>query len=142
MLEINYSLLIQIGNFIILILILNIILYRPIRKILGRRNDEMSSLQKMIDDFRDRFVRNEKDLEGNMIGARKEGYKEKEDLKGEGLDEERALLQDAASSTEEKIRKARNDMRDRVVKVRNSLQSEMEVFSKELAEKILGRSIS
>ncbi len=41
MLEINNTLIIQIANFLVLLFLLNIILYKPIRKILGQRQEEM-----------------------------------------------------------------------------------------------------
>jgi len=141
MLEINYSLFVQIANFLFLLFILNILLYRPIRKVLSRRNDEMNSFQNLIEDYQDRFARDEKDLKNNMIEARKEGFKEKEAFKGEGLEEEKGILKEATTSAEEKIGKARDEMQENLVNVRQSLQSEVEGFSKELAEKILGRSI-
>ena len=141
MLEINYTVFIQIANFLILLFLLNTLLFKPIRKILSQRNDQMDSFQKIIENFKNKFFRHEKDLEQNMIEARKEGHKEKDGLKGEGLAEEREMLQEAFSSTENKIDKARNEIQVKLVDVGRALQSEVDVFSKELAEKILGRSI-
>lgn len=141
MLEINYTVFIQIANFLILLFLLNTLLFKPIRKILSQRNDQMDSFQKIIENFKNKFFRHEKDLEQNMIEARKEGHKEKDGLKGEGLAEEREMLQEAFSSTEKKIDKARNEIQVKLVDVGRALQSEVDVFSKELAEKILGRSI-
>ena len=141
MLEINYTLFIQIANFLILLLLLNTILYKPIRKILGQRNDQVNLFQKMIEEFKNKFFRHEKDLERNRIEVRKEGHKEKDGLKGEGLAEEREMLQEALASTEKEIDKARNEIQVKLVDARQALQAEVDVFSKELAEKILGRSI-
>ncbi|MFH0845308.1 MAG: hypothetical protein V1930_07510 [Pseudomonadota bacterium] len=141
MLEINFSLVIQIVNFLVLLFLLNIFLYRPIRKILSERHNEMTSLQDMIGDFQTKLSQYKNDLEGKTLGARKEGFKEKEDLKNVGLEEERTLLQGAMSSAEQKMGTAREEIKGKMVDVRQSLQSEVDSFSKELAEKILGRSI-
>ena len=147
MLEIDYSLWppgtlwIQIANFLVLLFILNIILYRPVRKILGKRKDEMDSFQEMIGDFQDKSGRYVKELEGSRIEARNSGFKEKEVLKDQGLEEEKDIVQEASSSSEEKIGKAREEIEERLADVRQSLQAEVEGFSQELAEKMLGRSI-
>ena len=147
MLDIQYSLWppgslwIQVANFLFLLFLLNIILYRPVRKILSERKSEMDSFQGMIGDFQDRSATCEKDLAENEIGARKEGHKEKEGLKSEGLEEEKGLVQEAMSAAEGRIGKAKEDIRQRAVDVRKSLEAEVALFSKELAEKILGRSI-
>ena len=81
MLKVDYTLFVQIANFLFLLFLLNIILYRPIRKILGRRTEEMDSYQDAIGDFQNRSARHSTELEENMAEARKEGYREKENLK-------------------------------------------------------------
>jgi F-type H+-transporting ATPase subunit b len=141
MLKIDYTLFIQIANFLFLLFILNILLFRPIRKILGRRAEEINSSKGMMGDFQNRAARYEKELEENIAGARREGYKEKEDLKDEGLEQEKELLKDATSSSGEKIGKAKQQIKSSADHVRQSLENEVAVFSRELAEKILGRSI-
>ena len=141
MLKIDYTVFFQIANFLILLFILNIVLFRPIRKILGQRKDEMTALKQRIEDFLKKFGRHEKDLKENMVEARKEGYQEKEGLKSAGLEQEKTMLQEATSSAEEKIAVAKEEIQQKAADARQSLETEVAAFSKELAEKILGRSI-
>ena len=91
MLKLDYSVFIQIANFLILIFILNIVLYRPIRRILGQRKDEMNTLQGATGDYQSKAARYAEQLEENMAGARREGYKEKEEKRAEGLDLEKTI---------------------------------------------------
>jgi len=141
MISVDHSLFIQIANFLLLLFLLNIILYRPIRKILGKRTDEMNTFQAMIDDFKNKSIQYEKDLEDDKMGARKEGFEEKENFKKEGLEEEKGMLQEAITAAEEEINKVKKEIELTVVDVRQSLEDEVTLFSKDLAEKILGRSI-
>lgn len=141
MLEINASLFIQIANFLILLFLLNLILYRPIRRILAQRGQEMGSLEKAVEGFKGKALQHEKDLQEGFLELRKEGFKEKEGLKGAGLHEEKGILYEAASLAEGRLGKARDEIRNRMVEVRESLQSQVGGLSKELAEKILGRGI-
>ena len=141
MISVDYSLFIQIANFLLLLFLLNIILYRPIRKILGKRSDEMNSFQRMIDDFLNKSTQGEKDLEENKGVARKEGFKEKENFKKEGLEEEKGVLQEAITKTEEEVKQAKEEIKLKIADVRQSLEDEVALFSRDLAEKILGRSI-
>ncbi len=141
MLEINFTLLLQVITFLLLVFLLNIILYRPIRKILAQRSEETDSLQGMIDEFQHRSEEGEKGIEEGMLQARKEGYVEKENLKGDGLEQEKGILQVANSRLEEKIGGARKELEKKISAARRALEGEMTNFSNELAEKILGRSI-
>ncbi len=141
MLNIDYSLFIQIANFLFLLILLNIILYRPIRRILIRRKNEMSSMEEIAQDLRRKADKYSEEFEENLSDMKKKGLKEKGDLKNQGIEEEREMLRNTYSSVEEKIHKTRIDIQDRVSQVRQSLQTELETFSHELAEKILGRDI-
>jgi F-type H+-transporting ATPase subunit b len=141
MLKLDYSVFIQIANFLILIFILNIVLYRPIRKILGQRKHEMSTLQSTTEEYQGRAAHSAEQLEENRVGARREGYKKKEEIRAEGLELEKKIYQETMSSAGDSIERARAEMQRQMGEVRQSLQAEVGVFSRELAEKVLGRSM-
>jgi F-type H+-transporting ATPase subunit b len=95
----------------------------------------------MIDELQNRSEENEKGIEQGMAQARKEGYVEKENFKGQGLEEEKGIIQVASTTVEEKIASARKEMEKKIAEARKGLEGEMTDFSNELAEKILGRAI-
>jgi len=141
MLEIDYTLFIQIANFLILLFLMNIILYRPIRGILNRRKEEMTSTEEQAVEWSQKADKFSGELEENTSKTRQEGLREKEDLKNEGLQDEKVMLQDASETAEEKLLNARDEIQEKLGHVRQSLQAEVKGFSQELAEKILGRTI-
>ena len=141
MLNINYTLLIQIANFLFLLLVLNFIAYRPIRAILNRRKQEISSRKEDAESWKQRAEKRSEELEENISATRKEAVKEKANIKDQGLDQEKAMLQEAHSGAEAKLDKVRMEIRDRTDQVSISLQRELEGFSREFAEKILGRGV-
>ncbi len=141
MLKVDFSLIVQIVNFLLLLLLMNIFLYKPIRKILARRKEEINSFEGTIEGYQNRSDQDEKGIEEGMILARKEGHKEKENFKGQGLEAEKGILQKASSSAEEKIGNAKQEIENKIVDVRKALEDQVASFSGELAEKILGRSI-
>jgi len=141
MLKVDYSLFIQIANFLLLLFLLNRILYRPIRRILAERAEQMSTFENTIADFQQKSTRDAEDLEKNMKSARKEGFDRKEGLRGEGFEEEKGLLQKATVSAGEHIGEATAEIGHHVEDVRKALEKDIGAFSQELAEKILGRSI-
>ncbi len=137
----NITVFILIINFLFLLFVLNIIFYRPIRRILGRRSEEVKGLHKSIEDYREKSDQYVKDLEESYKGARGEGFKEKDRLKKAGTETEKEILQEAISSAETKIGKAKDEIDRSITDVRQSLEDELNMFSKELAEKILGRNV-
>ncbi|MCD6306418.1 MAG: hypothetical protein J7M32_09035 [Deltaproteobacteria bacterium] len=141
MLNINGTLILQIANFLVLLLILNLILFKPIRKILSQREEEFQSRRKVIDDYQSRAQQIQKDIEEGKVLARKEGYTAKEMLKNQALEEEKGILQEAGSAVEQKLTAAKKDIEAKTAAAREALEGQIASFSKELAQKVLGRSI-
>ena len=141
MLNIDYSLFIQMASFIFLVILLNIILYRPIRRILIRRKNEISSIEEITQDLKHKAGNYLKEYEDNLSDSNKKGFKEREDLMNKGMEEEKEMLRQTYSSVEERIHNARMEMQDRISNARQSLQTELESYSQDLAEKILGRNL-
>jgi F-type H+-transporting ATPase subunit b len=137
----DYTLFLQLANFLFLLFILNILLYRPVRQILGKRKAEVDGLQNSVSELEGNANRFAGELEESMAKARKTGHQEKESLKNQGLEEEKALLKEAASASGERMGQARAEMEKKLLEARGALEKELSLFSKELAEKILGRSV-
>lgn len=136
-----YAMVIQIINFLILILLLNFIVYRPVRGILNKRMEDMDSSSTITDEWKRKIEKYSAELEDSIDSTRKEGLKERFGLREKGLTTEKELLQDAYSQVEEALGKAKNEIKKKISSARTSLQDEIDGFSRELAEKILGRSL-
>lgn len=126
----DYTLFIQIANFLLLLVLLNAILYRPIRKILKNRREEMDGFQNKIQDFEGKFSSYTKRIQEGTSEARKEGLKERESLKKNGQEEEKQMLREASSKASLKIGDARKEMDEKLKGVRLSLEREMALFFK------------
>ena len=142
MLEINATFFVQVANFLLLLILMNLLLYRPIRRILARRNQETGTLESTIAELQARASQNETGIEESKVEARKDGFTQKERLRGDGLEEQKGILQEAGSSVEAKINAAKKDMDASVGKAKKDLEVQIAAFSRELAQKILGRSVS
>ena len=138
----DHTLLIQIVNFLILVFILNKILYRPIRDILAKRNQEINNLNQLIEDIRRQVQEREKSIEESFIQAKKLGFMEKESLKEEAVEYEKKLLKDTYTTVEEKLEQAKKELQEKLAQLERELEKDVVSFSKELAERVLGRRIS
>ena len=83
---VNATLFYQIASFLLFLVCMNFVLFRPIRKIISDRNAETASLEESIEGLKGRSDEKEKSIEDGRVEARKSGYSEKEALKGEGLE--------------------------------------------------------
>jgi F-type H+-transporting ATPase subunit b len=142
MLTIDFSVIIQVVNFLVLLFLLNAVLYRPIRRILKRRNDEIEGLTHSAAELEEKSLVRSRGLEESNASARREGFREKESLRSEAMEAEKKMYHEATTVAGGKMEEARKRMVARVQEIRKELEKEMGTFSSELAEKILGRRLS
>ena len=135
------SLFIQIANFLLIIWILNIILYKPIRKILIQRKEKISGLEQNIDLLnKDAKDKDEAFAEG-IKEARANGLNEKEALLQAATDEEREIIEKINQKAQAELAEVREKIAKDAENVRASLQQEIDAFANAIGEKILGRAV-
>ncbi|PID72548.1 MAG: hypothetical protein CSB34_01700 [Desulfobulbus propionicus] len=141
MITIDLTMVIHIINMIVLMYVLNEILYKPVLGILEKRKQTMDAMQHEVTQLEQRAKNRQQDLERKMREASAKAKK--------ALDEARAGAQAAGNeklaairqeSVEEK-EKQLAEIRNQVQAARDNLQSKTEEFAKDMAGKILGRSL-
>jgi F-type H+-transporting ATPase subunit b len=141
MLNIDHTLFIQIADFLLLLFVMNILVYRPIRNILSKRKNEMSSTEDLTQSLGQKTSQCSNELNANISNTRKQGIKERDILKSEGDEQEQKILKNTYSLAQEKIDKARKELEEARLRARDSLQAEVKGFSTDLVKKLLGRGI-
>ena len=142
MINIDGSLFIQIANFLILIIALNYLLYRPLRAVLQQRREKFVGYETDISDLAGRAEGRIREIEARLAEARLDGFNKKDELKGSGLDEEKRIIAQASSDADLKIQGIKDQIKSEITMARDTLHAEIEGFSVELAQKILGRSLT
>jgi len=138
----DWTLFIQIVNFIVLIIILNTILYKPIRKILLERKHKIEGLQQAIEGAQQEASDREQAFKVKMSDAKMKGHQEKEALKEAALAEQRRMLDEISEKAQQDLQAMREQIAKDAEQARKTLQGEIQGFSAAIAEKILGRAVS
>jgi F-type H+-transporting ATPase subunit b len=141
MINVDKSVFIQIINFLFLIWAMNVVLYKPIRKILLQRKEKIAGFERSIEDFGKNAQEKENHYASGIKEARAKGHKEKEALLLSAHNEENQLIEKINKKAQEDL----VQMRDKIAKdaegVRISLQNEVDTFAAAIGQKILGRVI-
>jgi len=141
MIDINVSLLIQLANFIVLMIILNFILFRPIRQTMQEREQGISSafgdakiaqerMQKLLDQYND-----------SLAEAKQKSVATYNTIYQQGLDAQRDLISAERSKAGEALDKARAEIVSASEAARTDLKKEAERLSQEITSKLLGRAV-
>jgi len=135
------SVLIQIINFIFLIWVLNLLLYRPIRKILAQRKEKISGLQLSIETSDKDALEKDEAFSAGIKEARAKGFKEKEALVQQASEEEKKIIADINSKAQAELAEIREKIKNEAEVARESLQNEVDSFASQICQKILGRAV-
>ena len=141
MINVDGSVFIQIANFIFLIWVMNMILYKPIRKVLLQRKEKVSGLERSIADFNTQALDKENAFASGIKEARVNGLKEKQALIQSGSDEEKIIIENINKKAQAELAKSREKITKDAESVRISLQKELDTFVNAIGQKILGRAV-
>ena len=135
------SVLIQLANFLLLIWALNILLYRPIRKILRQRKQKVESFETTIDTYNQDIQKKDEAFASGLKAARAKGYKEKEALLQAAAEEENRILENINAKAQAEREAVRDKIARDVEAAKASLQNKIDEFANDIGQKILGRAV-
>ena len=141
MISIDGSIIIQIVNFIFLIWILNIILYKPIRNVLLQRKERVADFEQSIEASRRDVEEKDEAFSLGIKEAKAKGLKGKEGLLQIASEEERKIIEKINEKAQADIANVRVKIAEDAESARKSLQQEVDTFADAIAQKILGRTV-
>jgi F-type H+-transporting ATPase subunit b len=141
MVSLDISLIIQIVNFILLIWLLNILLYKPIRRIILERKNKFTGLERTINTLNESAREAEDAYVRGIRDARANGLKEKNAFLSIAAEEEKKIIDRINKTAQENLAEVRKRIAKEAESVRASLQKELGAFTEAIGEKILGRAV-
>ncbi len=141
MVSLDYSIIIQIANFLILIWVLNMILYNPIRRILSQRKEKFSGLEQDIDALSKEARQQDKAYDSGVRAARSKGKKQKDAMMEAALAEEKKVLEKINAQAQKDLAEVKNKIAKDADQVRSALQNQVDDFAGAITQKILGRAV-
>jgi F-type H+-transporting ATPase subunit b len=137
----DWTLFVQIANFLLIVWVLNIVLFKPIRNILIQRKEKVTSLEQNIETSDKEAKGKNEAFDSGVRDARAEGLSEKNALLNEAADEEREIVDKINQKAQADLAEVREKIAKDVEVVRVSLQKEIDTFANAIGEKILGRAV-
>jgi F-type H+-transporting ATPase subunit b len=142
MIDIDWTLYAQIINFLLLVFLLNVVLFRPIRNALRERQAKLLAQEAEINLLTDQSRSLEDEILEELAAARRAGAGARETLKQEGAQAEATLLDEVKRQVELEWATVEKKIKADMAKARASLKTQTQSFAQLLATKILGRELS
>jgi F-type H+-transporting ATPase subunit b len=141
MVDINSSLLIQLINFIVLLVALNFILFRPLRAIMRERQQTIGGAFTDAKSAQDKAQSLLEQYNVSLADAKQKSTAAYSALYQQGLDAQRDMITAERAKGGELLDKARAEIVSSSDAARAELKKEAERLSQDISAKLLGRAV-
>jgi len=142
MVEVNYTLVIQTINFLVMLWFLNRFIFRPVLKHIDERDRKMDAMNKEVENLARRGEAALEKYETEIREIRHEASEIISSARQESLDIQLKILEEARGDFKKTIDKSRKEMEKEVSIASESLKKDLDHFAGSLAGKILGRELA
>jgi F-type H+-transporting ATPase subunit b len=139
--SLDYSLGIQIVNFILLIFILNRLLYRPLLGMMDKRKQQLAESEAGIKSLQETVEQKMTAYDEKLRQAKAAAIEQKNEIISQGAEEARAITGAIRDEIPGMMEKFHARMEGEMDAARRILTVQSQKLSIEIAEKVLGRSL-
>jgi F-type H+-transporting ATPase subunit b len=139
--KLDWTLFLQFANFMILMVVLNALLFKPLRAALQARREAIESSKAKVHDIDEQVQAQIARYEAQLQEARLQGAQERATLRKAGQEEEARILGAANQTAAEKLQTIKEQIQQEAGTARQALRDETEDLAREIAGKVLGRAI-
>lgn len=140
MLDLNITFLFQLVNFLVALIVLNILLIGPVREIIKKRNGIMDDMAAKADAFNAEADEKLKTYEAALALARKQAGLTREEGRQLGLDEQQSIVGEAQQSARQLLAENRSALRNQAEAALNELRNGISDFSAKVGDRLLGNA--
>ncbi len=141
MITIDITVLIQIINILILIVVMNAVLYKPVRTVLAKRKEKLAELANSIETFKKNAELRREEINRKLNDARSKAKEEIEKARSAAqTTTAESLAQVRQEATSHKTAQL-DEIKKQFTDAQQQLSGQVDSFASDMAAKILGRSI-
>lgn len=141
MISIDYTLLIQMGSFLVLMVILNLLVFRPMTALLEEREKRIKDPGTDAKGMEAEVEKMRLQYEATLNEAKLKAIEERNRIRKEGADREQEIVKGAYKAAEGTVSEVKERIEKELSIARETLRKEAESLSSNVAEKLLGRAI-
>jgi F-type H+-transporting ATPase subunit b len=139
LIDIDGTLFVQFGFFVIMLIVLSRTLFRPYLKLRDARHKGIEGAREEASAMQERALKTNADYDAQLTRARLRGAEERARLRGEGAVYERQVLGAARDESQKTLDAARGKIASDAGAARDKLAAESTALAKQIVKKILGR---
>ena len=141
MIKLDWTLLLQFANFMILLVALNVVLFKPLRAVMAARKATIDGDLAKARSLDEQVQSQVAEYEAKLQEARQRGSQERTALRQAAQAEEARLLGNANEKASQRLQSLKDQVAGEAEVARQGLRSETDALARQIAGKVLGRSV-
>ncbi len=141
MIELNVSFFIQAVNFLILLFVLNLVLYRPILRVLEERRKKTAGARDQVESVEEQGAELMASYEADLAVARSEARGRYQEHRAKAVAEAEAIVAQAKEKAEAELARHAAELDRRRQALIQELAASEAALAQEIANKALGRAV-
>lgn len=138
----NITILAQLAIFLVVMVALNHLVFKPVLRILALRKTKTKGEREKLEALQQKTEKLVQEYEAKIQEAKQEGFKMKEAIRKEGEVQAQKIIHEAKKSSLDELGNIRKEIGEATQNSSKKLEEEAKVFSQSLAEKVLGRKLN
>jgi len=142
MITINETMIVILVSFLILVLILNRLMFRPLQNTIRKREDHLADLNRGIKTAQDKATDLTNRLREKEESARQEGLALKNEMESSGNKQADDIVNTARGKISSLKEETQKEVSAQVTEAQKTIRQDAESISREIITKILGKDVS
>jgi len=141
MIDLDFTVIFQLAIVLILMVALSKLVFKPFLSVVQERKDWVEGAEKKARELQQRSEELMERYRDSMSAAQAQGASIREEVRKEGLSKETEILQKAMEEANQFLEEMKGKIQEESQNARAGLRLQAKTLSREMAEKMLGRSI-
>ena len=142
MIEVNLTLIVQLAIVLGLMVLLSQVVFKPFLAIIQERKDRVTEAEEKARGLQQKTEELIRRYRDEISAAQNQGTMIREGIRKESLARETEMLQNATEEAHRRIREMKKQIAEETEATRTTLRNQAQPLSREIAKRILGRSLS
>jgi len=139
--KLDVAILIQFINFCVLMAILNVLIYRPLREVLRKRKETIDACTGTAEGLEAQIEEKMNRYQQQLQAAKQKGSQERSEMRQAAAQEEARILGAAQDAAVAHVQSIKQKVADEAGAARKVLQGQTEAIAGQIAAKVLGRAL-
>jgi F-type H+-transporting ATPase subunit b len=141
MIDLNFTVIFQLAIVLILMVALSNLVFKPFLRVVQERKDWIEGAERKARELQQRSEELMERYQDSMSSAQAQGASIREEIRKEGLSKEAEILQKAMEEGNQFLEEMKGKIREESQNAKAGLRLQAQTLSREMAGKMLGRSI-